>query len=126
MAIYQGRPRRGKTGQRYKWRGPKKIHQLGREPSLTSIGAKSLLNVRGMGNNRKYRTLVAETANVFDKKSKKFFKAKIKTVADNAANRNYVRMNIITKGAIIDTEKGKAKVTSRPGQDGTVNAVLVE
>ena len=25
----------------------------------------------------------------------------------------------------VETEKGKARVTSRPGQDGTVNAVLI-
>jgi small subunit ribosomal protein S8e len=35
-------------------------------------------------------------------------------------------MNVITKGAIIETEKGLAKVVSRPGQDGVVNAVLIE
>ena len=33
---------------------------------------------------------------------------------------------IITKGALIETELGKAIVTSRPGQDGVVNALLVE
>ncbi|RLF79472.1 30S ribosomal protein S8e, partial [Thermococci archaeon] len=42
------------------------------------------------------------------------------------ANRQYVRRNIITKGAIIQTEIGKAIVTSRPGQDGVVNAVLIK
>jgi small subunit ribosomal protein S8e len=126
MAIYQGRPKRGKTGQRYKWRGPKKIHELGREPSLTAIGEKRRQNIRGRSNNRKYKLLSADTANVFDKKTKKYHKAKIKTVVDNPANRNYVRRNIITKGAIIETDKGKARITSRPGQDGILNAVLVD
>ena len=37
-----------------------------------------------------------------------------------------VRRNILTKGAIIETDAGKAKITNRPGQEGTVNAVLVE
>jgi len=51
--------------------------------------------------------------------------ADIETVELNGANRNYVRRNIITKGAIIQTTLGKAKVTNRPGQDGSINAVLV-
>ena len=46
-------------------------------------------------------------------------------VIENSANPNYVRQNIITKGSVIETEKGKAKVTSRPGQHGVVNAVLI-
>jgi small subunit ribosomal protein S8e len=46
-------------------------------------------------------------------------------VIENTANPNYVRQNIITKGSIIGTEKGNAKVTSRPGQHGVVNAVLM-
>ncbi|MCE4622698.1 MAG: 30S ribosomal protein S8e, partial [Desulfurococcales archaeon] len=33
---------------------------------------------------------------------------------------------IIVKGAIIETTEGKAIVTSRPGQDGVVNAVLIK
>ncbi|MFH1511592.1 MAG: 30S ribosomal protein S8e, partial [Candidatus Woesearchaeota archaeon] len=33
--------------------------------------------------------------------------------------------NIITKGTIVDTDKGKVRITSRPGQDGTLNGVLV-
>jgi small subunit ribosomal protein S8e len=126
MAIQQSRSKRGKTGTRYKWRGAKKTHELGREPSLTGIGEKRVIAVRGRGNNKKDRMLTAQIANVLDKKTKKFTKAKIKTVVENPANRNYVRRNIITKGAIVDTEKGKARVTSRPGQDGVVNAVLVD
>jgi small subunit ribosomal protein S8e len=37
-----------------------------------------------------------------------------------------VRRNIVTKGAIIETDAGQARVVSRPGQDGQVNAVLLE
>ena len=39
---------------------------------------------------------------------------------------NYVRQNIITKGAVIMTDAGKARVTSRPGQSGSINAVLID
>jgi small subunit ribosomal protein S8e len=62
---------------------------------------------------------------ITDPKSGKSSSSKIIKVVENSANPNYVRQNIITKGSIIETEKGKAKVTSRPGQHGVVNAILV-
>ena len=46
-------------------------------------------------------------------------------VVENTANPNYVRRNIITKGAIVETPEGNAKVTSRPGQDGVINGILI-
>ena len=57
-------------------------------------------------------------------KDKKIKKVKILNVIGNPANRHYSRENIVTKGAIIETEAGKAIVTSRPSQHGIVNAVL--
>jgi small subunit ribosomal protein S8e len=73
------------------------------------------------------RKTVAETvlfASVATKGKAK--KVKILNVLESPDNRHYARENIITKGAIISTELGKAKVTSRPGQNGSVNAVLLE
>ncbi len=55
----------------------------------------------------------------------RFKQSKIITVKENPANRHFVRMNVITKGAVVETEDGLAKVTSRPSRDGTVNAVLI-
>lgn len=52
--------------------------------------------------------------------------ATIENVLENAANPNYVRRNIITKGAVIETSEGPARVTSRPGQSGQVCAVLLD
>ena len=81
--------------------------------------------IRARSNIRKVRTLSTETANLYDPKEKKYSQVKIKSVLDNPANKHYVRRNIMTKGTVIDTEKGKAKITSRPGQDGVINAVLI-
>ncbi|GEM_PF-258911 len=53
-------------------------------------------------------------------------KAKILNVAQSPDNPHHSRENIITRGAIIETDLGKARVTSRPGQHGVVNAVLIE
>jgi small subunit ribosomal protein S8e len=61
-----------------------------------------------------------------DPATNRVIKSKIKTVKENPANPHYVRMNIITKGAVIETDAGLARVTSRPGQHGVVNAVLIK
>jgi small subunit ribosomal protein S8e len=50
---------------------------------------------------------------------------KIETVKDNKANLHYMRRNILTKGAVIKTEIGDARITNRPGQDGIINAILL-
>ena len=64
-------------------------------------------------------------ANVADPKTGTVKKVRITAVKENPANRHFTRMNIVTKGAIIETELGTARVTSRPNQDGVVNAVLI-
>ena len=125
MALSQARARRKPTGGRYKAYRKKRQYELGREPSFTKLGKKRLQLIRTMGANRKLRLLRAETANLFDPKSKEFKQVKIKTITDNPANRHFIRRNIMTKGSVIDTEFGKARITSRPGQDGVVNAVLI-
>ena len=125
MAVSQARSRLKPTGGRYKDYRKKRQHELGREPSFTKLGKKRIQIIRTMGNNRKLRLLSADTANLFDPKSKTFKQVKIKTITDNPANRHFIRRNIMTKGAVVDTELGKAKITSRPGQDGVVNAVLI-
>jgi small subunit ribosomal protein S8e len=66
----------------------------------------------------------AEFANVQDSQGK-IKKVKITRVLRNPANRDYERRGVITKGALIDTEVGNARVTSRPSQDGVINAILV-
>ncbi len=125
MAISQARSRRKQTGALYKDYRKKKKHELGGLPSLTKVDKKKSTKIRTMGGNSKIRLLSAETANLLNPQTKKHEQVKIKTILENPANRHFVRRNIITKGCIVDTEKGKAKITSRPGQDGTVNAVLI-
>ena len=53
-------------------------------------------------------------------------KAKITEVVSNPSNRHYARENILTKGALIDTDLGRARITSRPGQTGIINAILLK
>jgi small subunit ribosomal protein S8e len=82
--------------------------------------------IKGMGNTQKIVLLSSNEANVLDKEKKKFKKVKIKNVLETPANRFLARQNIIVKGAIIDTELGKARVTNRPSQEGTIQAVLIK
>ena len=79
-----------------------------------------------MGSNIKVALLREEIANVYLPDQKKYEKLKIETIVANPANRHFVRRNIMTKGSIIKTPKGNARITSRPAQDGMINAVLVK
>ncbi|MDO8646821.1 MAG: 30S ribosomal protein S8e [Candidatus Diapherotrites archaeon] len=83
----------------------------------------------GLGGTSKLKLNEAKFANVLDPKTKKSQKFDIANVVENSANREYARRNILTKGAIIEVKKGsetvKARVTSRPGQSGVINAVLL-
>ena len=125
MAVSQAHARRKQTGARYRENRKKRHFEMGREPSFTKLDKKRVQSVRVMGGHQKLRVLSADTANLFDPNTKKFTQVKIKTITDNPANRHFIRRNIMTKGSVIDTEVGKARITSRPGQDGVVNAVLI-
>ncbi len=123
--LTQHRSKRSPTGSRYKKARDKRLFEAGNEPTHPRIGKLHLKKVRTAGGNFKDRLLNADIANILDRKTKTYKKAKIKTVSDNPASKHFVRRNILTKGTVIDTELGKAVITNRPGQEGTINAVLL-
>ncbi len=127
MALWQGKSKRKTSGGRRRYARKKRKFEIGREQQYASVGSakRKLYRTRG-GKSSKIRVLGAEYANVVDPKSKKTKKVKIVTVRTNPANPHFVQRNIITRGATIQTEIGEAKVTSSPGQDGVINAVLVK
>jgi len=126
MALWQGRSVRKPTGGRYRPFRKKRKFEIGAEQQFTVIGERRLKKTRGRGGNVKTKVLSENYANVIDPKKKKVIRAEIISVIENPSNPNYVQRNIITKGAILKTSVGNAKVTSRPGQDGSINAVLVK
>jgi small subunit ribosomal protein S8e len=126
MVINQKKSKRKSTGGRFKKLKTKKLARFGSPSSLTKIGKLRKKTIKTKGGNYKTKLQVGELANVFDKKKGKYHKAKILNVAESPANRHYIRRNIITKGTVIKTDMGNAKVTNRPGQEGCINAVLVE
>ena len=125
MALWQGRSRRSNTGRRIRYARGKRKFEIGREAQLTTIGSSKYKKVRTKGKNAKIRAKTIDIAYVINQKNNKTQKTEIKSVVGNPANINYIRRNIINKGAIIETNIGKARVTSRPGQTGIVNAVLI-
>lgn len=126
VIVQRGRAKRKPSGGRYHPAHAKRKYELGRAPSNTLVGENKTKTLRTKGGGSKTRMVEAGFANVFDPATKKSKKSAIKTVVENDANRHFVRRNIMNKGAIIETDAGKAKVTSRPGQDGTVNAILIK
>ena len=126
MAQWQGRSRRKPSGGRYRPQRKKRRFEIGREQQYASIGTQRLKLYRTKGANQKVRMLAAEFANVTDPASGQTKKVKIVTVKDNPSDPHFVTRNIVTRSAIIQTELGMAKVTSKPGQHGVVNAVLVK
>jgi small subunit ribosomal protein S8e len=126
MALWQGTSKRKPSGGRLRLARKKRRFEIGRDAEYTYLGVSRLEKLRTRGGNGKVRMLKADYANVVDPATKKTQKVKILTVKENSANPNFVQRNIINRGAMIQTEIGLAKVTSRPGQDGAVNAVLVK
>ncbi len=126
MVNWQARSKRKPTGAKLKQFARKRKRELGREESKPQLGTEKKKIIGTRGHNLKIRMMVCEFANVTNPKSGRTQKSKILDVEKNPANIDYSRRGIITRGAIIDTEAGKARVTSRPGQAGMVNAVLIE
>jgi small subunit ribosomal protein S8e len=123
---YQGKSIRKYTGGRLRPNRGKRKFELGTDVTQTVIGPTSRKVVNVMGNGTKVKVLKENVVNVTDPKTGKTQKTAMTTEVENPANKNYIRRNILTRGAVVMTALGKARITSRPGQDGELNAVLVE
>ncbi len=100
-------------------------YETDRYPNEAVTGAQVTVTRTVRGNNRKTAVKTIDFVNLAtgDAKVKK---TKILKVLDNTTNNDYKRRGIITKGAILETQEGKCRVVSKPGQNGIVNAVLVK
>ncbi|MCL4350809.1 MAG: 30S ribosomal protein S8e [Candidatus Thermoplasmatota archaeon] len=125
MGRFQGNSLTKPSGGKRKTSRSKRRSEIGREATLTRINETQRKVMRIRGGDLKTVLLNANIANVYDPKSKKTIRSKIVTVKENPANPHYVQRNIMNKGTVVETEKGLAKITSRPGQDGVINAVLL-
>ena len=125
MGIWQGRSRRKPSGGRLRPIRKKRRFEIARELQQASVGVGTVKRYRVRGANQKLRVLTAQSINVFDPATKSSQVATIVTVRENPANPNFVQRNIITRGAIVETNLGLVRVRSRPGQDGVLNGVRV-
>ncbi len=100
-------------------------YEIDRFPNEPINGAQITVtrNVRGKNTKTALKAIDFVNLATGDAKVKKI---KIIKVLENATNNDYKRRGIITKGAILETPEGKCRVISRPGQSGTVNAILVK
>ncbi len=125
MARLQKRSNRKASGGRYtNIKTKRKVH-LARQSTMTKLAERKAKVLRVLGGNIKRFLLSEKTINVASKDGK-VQKTTIKNVIENKANPHLVRRNILTKGAIVETDLGKVRVTSRPGQQAVVSGVLVE
>jgi small subunit ribosomal protein S8e len=111
------------SGGRYK--SPKKPRLTGRrkEERKVKLGEVRRKVLRGRGGSLKLVNLSSNLVNLITSKGTK--KTNIKNVVETPSNTFLARQNILVKGAIIDTELGRARITNRPSQEGNVQAVLL-
>ena len=111
-------------GRRVALRSRRKF-EIDRYTNEPLVGEQQTVTRKVRGKNLKTALTSANFVNLVLSDSK-VKKTKIIRVLENPTNNDYKRRGVITKGAIIETEDGKCKVISRPGQDGVVNGILVK
>jgi small subunit ribosomal protein S8e len=125
MSTHSSLRKRKLTGGKKRVYRTKKKYEAAGYAAETILGEPKRKTTRGMGGNKKVKVLTEKYATVTDQKTNQTQKTEILRVIRNGANVDFNRRGVITKGAEIETALGHAKVTSRPGADGIINAVLI-
>ena len=112
------------TGGKYHKLRKKKSYEHQPQERIVILGETKKKNLSTRGGNSKTVLLKADIANL--KTGNKTEKVKIINVESTPQNQFLARQNRLLKGAIIETDKGKAKITNRPTQEGHINAILVK
>lgn len=125
MARSHARSKRKYTGKKYKHFGKKRKRELVRLTIDTEIGDYKVKKQRVLGGNTKLKLFSTSYINVTDPNTNKTSKVRILGFESNEASKDLNRRHVLTKGAVVETELGNAKITSRPGQHGALNGILV-
>jgi len=125
MARSQARSKRRYTGKKYKYFRKKRKRELERPRIDTEVGPEKKKKQRVMGGNNKLKLFATQFINVTDPNTNKTQKVRILRFEENIASKDLNRRHILTKGAVVETELGNARITSRPGQHGVLNGILV-
>ena len=126
MAQWHGISRRKPSGGRRVQARGKRSTEISTEKQMALIGEPKRKIYRRTGGNTLVRVLAANKVSINNPKTGKTVLGTIENVVENESDPNYVRRNVLVKGAIIETDKGRVRITSRPGKDGVINGVLVE
>ena len=111
-------------GRRHPLRTRRK-YEIDRYPNEPLTGPAVTVTRKARGKTQKTALKTIDFVNL-SMPNAKVKKTKITRVLENPTNNDYQRRGVITKGAILETEDGKCRVVSKPGQVGTVNAVLIK
>ena len=114
---------RKSSGGKYSKSRKKKLHEKPGQVRVVKLSEKKTKFVKTKGGKKKLVSLSHNHSNLTDKGKSK--KVSIKTVVETPSNRFLARQNILVKGALIETELGKARITNRPGQEGMIQAILL-
>lgn len=112
------------SGGRYKRTRKKKLTGRQSQERKVRLGNEKRKIVYGRGTTQRLVNLFSNIINVTD--GKKSRKTKIKNVIETPSETFLARQNVLVKGAIIETELGKARITNRPSQEGNVQAILIK
>ena len=100
-------------------------YEMDRYPNEALTEAQETVTRKVRGKNQKTALKTIDFVNLATADAK-VKKSKILKVLENPTNNDYQRRGVITKGAILETQDGKCKVVSRPGQNGIVNAIIIK
>jgi len=126
MAQWHGVSKRKPSGGRKRMMRGKRRTEISSEKQFAVLGDAKRKKYRKTGASTQIKVLSEDTINVNNPSDGTTKSIKFSTVSKNPSNPNYVRRNILTKGAVVETELGKVMITSRPGQDGVINGTLID
>jgi small subunit ribosomal protein S8e len=112
------------SGGKYHANRKKKFYEKKSQERVVTLKETKRKTLRVKGGNTKTVMLGSNEVNLVV--NGKVKKATIKNVLETPQNTFLARQNRLTKGAIIMTNEGKARITNRPSQEGHVNAVLLK
>ena len=111
------------TGGKYhKQRKARLYEKQGAEREVI-LGEKRAKKIKTLGGHEKIVLLRENSANIIVNGKAK--RAEIKNIIETPQNPFLSRQNRLTKGAVIETSLGKARITNRPSKEGNINAVLI-
>lgn len=112
------------SGGRYHKSRKKKLYEQPGIKRIVRLGDEKKKTIKVTGGNKKTFLFKGKIINLLI--SGKMKRVEVKNVIETPSNKFLARQNILTKGTIVETELGKAKVTNRPGQEGMINGVLLK